>query len=838
MGLPTICMKFPWKRSLGTRLFVYVMGGAVLAIGSLSLVFYRVVEEQAINDIQDKLDTEVRLIENQLVEAERTGLGLAIAISNLKKQGITDPKIYEDLVLQNHLNLPPLAMGIGFGQTPYGILGDRQWYWPYFYLDQGVEGQVGKQLPPPNDNIRFAELFQDDNYPRQDYYTLLAENGEAQWMNPYLWYVLTMTTYLVPIRDQNQNLIGMTGIDVNVTTISQAIDHPVIKGGGYFFILSKQGNVLAYPPDPTKAESLSTSAEIPEIDAFFQYINGKEETFFKLNHRYWTYQKVKGTDWMIVATVPQSLIFFPVFRITLYATLGAGIIFASIIFLFIRRLNQRLQPILEECQSILLTEKLDDQDEFLLPRRSPEEDEIQILAKSVKQTTYQLQIALEQTRILNQSLERFVPKEFLKFLGRKSLSEIQLGDQVEDYLSVLFTDIRNFTYMSEAMSPEENFQFINDYFGCISPAVRENHGFIDKYIGDALMALFDAPADNAVQAGLDILKRLQDFNQQRNMAGLPLIEIGIGINTGGLMIGTVGEANRMDNTVISDAVNVAARIEQLTKTYQVSLLISQETLDHLSDSSAYAIRMIEQVKVRGKSKPIIIYEVFDGDRPELKAKKIATQPLFEQAVHHYQLCLFAEAEQLFQTCLAQNFEDQVVKIYIDRCQQKLYRFKVSILENSFQKIRGNFVEVAATFYEKLFEDFPHFKNLFSETDIVKQQIKFAHMIELMIDSLRDYEAVRKILKDLGKKHTNYGVIAQYYPMLQETLLTSLALYLGEDWTPEVAQAWEEAYRLVQEIMLSSVQITPAAIADNPWTSFCTAIATPLAIAESPKAWIE
>ncbi|MEB3336301.1 MAG: adenylate/guanylate cyclase domain-containing protein, partial [Leptolyngbyaceae bacterium] len=664
-------------------------------------------------------------------------------------------------------------------------------------------GQVGKLLSPPHQDSRFAELFQDDSYPQQDYYTLIANSGKSLWMEPYRWHVVTMTTYLTPIRDRQNRLIGMTGIDVNISSISKAIDKAVLPGGGHFMVISPQGRILAYPPDPSRAEALDTCAVVPAVKEFWQQFKAHGHNFFQIQQNYWVSQKVQGTDWLMVAVVPRTLLLQPVLIITVGSALGAGIILAIVVFVFVQQLNRRLQPIVEKCQAIITQQ----QPHLSLPTSEAlrfQGDEIQVLTESFHQMTQQLQEALEQTRAFNQALEKFVPKEFLGFLNRKNFVDLRLGDQVQQELSVLFSDIRNFTTMSEVMTPEESFQFINDYFSRMSPAIREHNGFIDKYIGDAIMALFSDKADDAIQAGLSILRRLQTFNQERQKQGLREIEIGIGINTGNLMIGTVGEANRMENTVISDTVNVAARVESLTKIYRVPLLITQQTHQKLSNPEAYAIRILEQVKVRGKSQPITIYEVFDADPPDLKQRKIATQPLFEQAIAHYQLYAFEKAESLFQECLIQNPQDRVLRTYIDRCQQKLFRFKVSALEQSFDFIKDEISEVSATFYETLFRNYPQVRPLFINTDIVVQQQKFARTLELMVENLRRPEAVAQVLRELGVKHIGYGVTAEYYPMIRDALLDTFALHMGDCWTPEVAEAWDDAYGLIQEMMLSDV----------------------------------
>ena len=268
---------------------------------------------------------------------------------------------------------------------------------------------------------------------------------------------------------------------------------------------------------------------------------------------------------------------------------------------------------------------------------------------------------------INQSYKRFVPHEFLQFLGKDSIVDVQLGDHVEREMSVLFSDLRDFTKVSETMTPEENFKFINSYLCYMEPAILQNNGFIDKYIGDAIMALFGHGADNAVQAAITMLHRLNQYNQGRKKAGYEPIRIGIGINTGNLMLGTVGGHSRMDSTVISDAVNLAARVETLTKNYGVSLLITHETLEKLTHPENFAIRMIDSVLVKGKSKSVTVYEVFDADLPELKLGKLNMKQKFTKAMCLYKLNAFNEAAQGFQECLQVTPGDRVAWIYLQRC---------------------------------------------------------------------------------------------------------------------------------------------------------------------------
>ena len=272
---------------------------------------------------------------------------------------------------------------------------------------------------------------------------------------------------------------------------------------------------------------------------------------------------------------------------------------------------------------------------------------------------------------INQAYSRFVPREFLQFLGKESIVDVQLGDQVQKEMSILFSDIRAFTTLSERMTPEENFRFINSYLSSMEPAITANQGFIDKYIGDAIMALFGGAADDAVKAGIAMMQQLYDYNQGRQRAGYLPVQIGIGINTGSLMLGTVGGHSRMDSTVISDAVNLASRIEELTKNYGVSLLISNHTFLKLQNPFDYDTRIIDRVKVKGKSELVTVYEVFEADPPHIREGKLLTKTTFEEAWLLYNINAFENSAKLFQECLRQNPSDTAAQIYLVRCEEHL-----------------------------------------------------------------------------------------------------------------------------------------------------------------------
>ena len=272
---------------------------------------------------------------------------------------------------------------------------------------------------------------------------------------------------------------------------------------------------------------------------------------------------------------------------------------------------------------------------------------------------------------LNIAYSRFVPHEFLQLLEKESIVDVKLGDQTQQDMSVLFADIRNFTALSEQMTPAANFQFINAYLSWMEPAIVENSGFIDKYIGDAIMALFPKNADHAVRAAIAMLQNLQAYNRDRAATGQLPVCNGIGINSGLMMLGTVGGPSHMDSTVISDTVNLAARIEALTKHYGVSLIVSHETLKRLKNPDVYAYRLLDQVQVKGRSESVSIFEIFDADPIPLREMKKQLKTQFEMALTQFHLQQYSTALMGFEACVDALPEDQVAIQYRDRCRQKI-----------------------------------------------------------------------------------------------------------------------------------------------------------------------
>lgn len=302
---------------------------------------------------------------------------------------------------------------------------------------------------------------------------------------------------------------------------------------------------------------------------------------------------------------------------------------------------------------------------------------------------------------LSRAYYRFVPQAFLHLLGKRDITTVELGDQIQRTMTVLFADVRGFTSLSEQMSPEENFTFINGLLRHLGPLIRNHKGFIDKYLGDGIMALFPEHPGDALRAACAMRQALRRFNASRVSAQQAPIRMGIGIHTGTLMLGTVGEPERMDGTVIADAVNTAARLESLTKRYGVTILASADAIEKsgFAENHPAHIRLIGTVRAKGKTAAVALYEVFDEeavaasdsrssfppssgslpssisfpgvdsrhDSADTLRLKQESRSEFSSGLQLFQAGRFEEAERVFREIANLNSEDRPAAYYADRC---------------------------------------------------------------------------------------------------------------------------------------------------------------------------
>ena len=259
-----------------------------------------------------------------------------------------------------------------------------------------------------------------------------------------------------------------------------------------------------------------------------------------------------------------------------------------------------------------------------------------------------------------------MPNAFLRSLGKDNITDVVLGDHAEQKVTVSFSDIRNYTTLSEQMTPEENFRFVSSFNSRMSPAIHRHEGFINQYLGDAIMAIFPKQPTNALAAAIEMQILLQEYNQSRQAKGKSLLKVGMGLHSGSLVMGIIGDEQRMDAATISDTVNVAARIESLTKHFGVNILLSEDTYTQLEQPNNFNCRYLGQVQVKGKHQAIGIYECFDGDSAAQQVLKKQTLATFEKGLQHYFNKEFQAAIRAFETIIVTNPADKPAQLFLKK----------------------------------------------------------------------------------------------------------------------------------------------------------------------------
>lgn len=492
---------------------------------------------------------------------------------------------------------------------------------------------------------------------------------------------ITPTT---PIYAPDGEFRGVMGTNLILSQISDFLRDLDISETGEAFIIERSGEIVASStlekpfiltendPEPQRLSALfsteptirQTMQELLARETALSFITEPVYFSYNLNGKTQLIQvtpltNISGLNWLIVVVIPEADFMEEITAnsrstvrlcaIALVVSTLIGILIARWITRPILRLNLAAQDLAHGVWDRMVMD---------IDRG----DEVGQLAKAFDSMAQQLRQSFETLETQRNSFARFVPLEYLQFLRKDSIINIQLGDHVSKEMAILFSDIRGFTTLSEQMTPQANFDFVNAYLKAVNPVIRDRQGFIIKYLGDGLMAAFPESPDDAVQAAIAIFERVREFNQHHPQP----IQIGVGIHVGQIMVGMIGDENRMQGDAISDNVNLTARLEGLTKYYGVSLLISEQVVLKMRDRHACNLRFLDRVIVKGRVEPIDIYEVLDAETANLRILKQQTRSQFEISLAAYRQGDLTAAQAGFAEVLNLNPDDKTAALYQSR----------------------------------------------------------------------------------------------------------------------------------------------------------------------------
>lgn len=282
----------------------------------------------------------------------------------------------------------------------------------------------------------------------------------------------------------------------------------------------------------------------------------------------------------------------------------------------------------------------------------------------------QMAVSLENANLykrqfeLNKAYQRFVPHSFLETLGHSDILDVKLGDCIDQDMTVMFCDIRSYTTLAENMRAKENFNFINSFLQALLPGIREHQGFINHFLGDGFIALFKSNPESAIQASEKMYDALKQLNESRKANGEVEISFGLGLHTGKVMLGIIGDQERTDANVLSDAVNLASRLEGLTRVFNTTGIVSQETYELVKSNPYMKFRFLGKVKVKGRNEGLGIYEILNIESGEAFNKKLQSLEFYNQGLDDYFQKRFTEAAMNLRKTLDINPNDISAKRYL------------------------------------------------------------------------------------------------------------------------------------------------------------------------------
>ncbi len=478
----------------------------------------------------------------------------------------------------------------------------------YLYAAIGEIGKKGNLVFEKNiynrrflkDNKLDLETFSKINSDNRSRYTK-SFNDEAVVHNVSGKFGVPVLAVTFPFqRDGNDKV---KSILLGYVRLNKILDSFKKTGITDTFMINGEGDVIGHS-DTKLILSHANFLKYPIVDMMMKSKLGNGQTRYedsKGNYFLGSFKKIGFSGIGIISAVPEELAMQEVYNIqrrNIYITIIILNIAILIVYFFSKSLSNPITRLVSATKEI-------EKGNFMVDIVPSTGDEVGILTESF----VEMGRGLEEREKIKSAFGKFVNKEIAEQVMK---GEIKLGGERKK-ASVFFSDIRSFTAISEKLQPEEVVEFLNEYMTRMVDCVNATHGVVDKYIGDAIMAIWGAPVsrendtENSVNGALMMRKALIEFNRGRGGDKKPIIKIGCGINTGPVLAGQIGSEERMEYTVIGDTVNLASRIEALNKPFGTDILVSADTYNEIK--RIFRTEPMQKIKVKGKSEPQQIYAV-------------------------------------------------------------------------------------------------------------------------------------------------------------------------------------------------------------------------------------
>ncbi|MBI9097570.1 MAG: hypothetical protein JEY91_03785 [Spirochaetaceae bacterium] len=517
------------------------------------------------------------------------------------------------------------------------------------------------------------------------WYKNASENNTVSWTGGYQFtssgrfYASGKTGVTVssPVYHRDGNLAGVVGVDIFLEELTSFLKRLGISEKGRAFIVSPRGELIAFGnlalgnnSQPEVLSSLDNLSDLPaktsfsilqkrfeNIDDVISLNDAMQFRFETDDEQYLAYYapvpEESGPPWMIGVIAPEDDFIGNLknkLLITLFITIG---VLFFMVFISILIGNKITLPIKNLMEDALLIKDLDLNYSTQIPSAFTE--------------IADMNAAFQNMKVGLRSFKKYIPGDVVRYLIRSG-NEAVLGGE-EKTLTIFFSDVADFTAISEKLTPGILVSHLGDYLGEYSQIIQESKGTVDKYIGDAVMAFWNAPGDlpehayKACGAALKCIEKLGDLHHIWAEANLPILHTRIGIHTGNVIVGNMGSSERLNYTIIGDPVNLASRLESLAKVYGVAILVSEATRNLVEDS--FLFRKIDRVIVLGKTIPVTIYELISTNRGGAPPIRKWVE-IFEKGLDAYFAQNWSQAYGYFSESLEIHQGDKASLLYLNR----------------------------------------------------------------------------------------------------------------------------------------------------------------------------